>query len=204
MAALKREAPSIQWHALMENVACMSPVARETISTKLCQAYETTPYWLDADAVGPIKRPRLYWPSWKMASGELRCHDTGQGYIRVQNSSRDRVSADRFLDPGVAKSGPGPFPTSVRWYSGAYPPRDPAGYHDCDQVTLDKRAAAGYSMPPYHFKRELGVVTSSGEERPPNANERERLHGFREGHTRGFSESARISFFWGILFTASR
>ena len=49
-------------------------------------------------------------------------------------------------------------------------------------------------MAPYQFKKELGVVDKSGEERPPNAREREKLHGFKPGHTKGFSESRRISF----------
>ena len=41
-------------------------------------------------------------------------------------------------------------------------------------------------MAPYQFKMELGVIDKSGEERPPNADEREKLHGFKPGHTQGF------------------
>ena len=49
-------------------------------------------------------------------------------------------------------------------------------------------------MPPYQFKREKGVVTADGKERVPNADERERLHGFKSGHTAAFEETRRISF----------
>ena len=73
-------------------------------------------------------------------------------------------------------------------------PEWPAGIEDCDSATLAKWEASRYAMPPYQFKKELGVVTSKGEERPPNADERERLHGFRPGHTQGFSEHERMCF----------
>ena len=49
-------------------------------------------------------------------------------------------------------------------------------------------------MAPYQFKRELGVVTEKFEERIPNAVEREKMHGFKPGHTKGFDEGRRISF----------
>ena len=48
-------------------------------------------------------------------------------------------------------------------------------------------------MAPYQFKKENGVVTSDGIERPPNAAERERLHGFSPGHTAIHPEGRRIS-----------
>eukprot|EP00973_Karenia_brevis_P045656 6323200-Karenia_brevis.AAC.1 len=48
-------------------------------------------------------------------------------------------------------------------------------------------------MPPYQFKRDHGVI-DNGEERPLNASEKERLHGFKPEHTRGYPEKARMSF----------
>ncbi len=48
-------------------------------------------------------------------------------------------------------------------------------------------------MAPYQFKKENGVVTADGIERPPNAAERERLHGFSPGHTAIHPEGRRIS-----------
>ena len=87
-----------------------------------------------------------------------------------------------------------PFPTAVRWIARKHPPQYPAGYEECDSATLEKWQLSKYAMPPYQFKKEHGVVTPEGEERPPNADERERLHGFKVGHTSGFSEPQRISF----------
>ena len=49
-------------------------------------------------------------------------------------------------------------------------------------------------MAPYQFKRKLGVQDADGTARPPNATEKERLHGYRAGHTKGFSEGTRLSF----------
>ena len=48
-------------------------------------------------------------------------------------------------------------------------------------------------MAPYQFKKELGVLDPDGTERPPNARERERLHGFRPGHTVELKEEDRVS-----------
>ena len=101
---------------------------------------------------------------------------------------------ENFLDPGVTKYASGPFPTAVRWLPRKREPEEPAGIEDCDTETLEKWEASRFAMPPYQFKKELGVVTPEGEERPPNANERERLHGFKPGHTRGHSEHQRICF----------
>ena len=50
-------------------------------------------------------------------------------------------------------------------------------------------------MPPYQFMEEHLVIPEDGEMRPPNADERERLHAYPRGHTRGFSEPRRVSFF---------
>ena len=69
----------------------------------------------------------------------------------------------------------------------------PRGIEDCDSATLEKWHAARHAMAPYNFKTENGVLTSDGEGRPPNAAERERLHGFKLGHTAVHPEGTRIS-----------
>ncbi len=50
-------------------------------------------------------------------------------------------------------------------------------------------------MAPYQFMEEHLVIPEAGEMRPPNADERERLHAYPRGHTTGFLEPRRISFF---------
>ena len=150
------------------------------------------------------RRPRLYWPTWPLSHdddcwngtsyGELQHNDTQRGYVHVTNPSSDRIPVEEFLDEGVTKCDSGPFPTSDRWIPRTKPPEFPRGIEDCDPATLENWEANEFAMPPYQYKRELGVVTSEGEERPPNADERERLHGFRPGHTKGFTEHQRISF----------
>eukprot|EP00973_Karenia_brevis_P073442 10203581-Karenia_brevis.AAC.1 len=73
------------------------------------------------------------------------------------------------------------------------PPPVPAGLEGCDAATRIKWKSNGYAMPPYQFKRDHGVI-DNGEERPLNALEKEKLHGFKPGHTRGYPEKARMSF----------
>eukprot|EP00973_Karenia_brevis_P094938 12424913-Karenia_brevis.AAC.1 len=48
-------------------------------------------------------------------------------------------------------------------------------------------------MAPYQFKKENGVL-DKGKERPLNALEPEKLHGFKPEHTRSYPEGTRISF----------
>ena len=133
----------------------------------------------------------MTWGPW---SSQLQYKDTQRGYLRVDNPSKERPPVQQFLDHGVKKCKEGePFPTAVRWTARACKPNYPAGIEDCDEQTLDKWRANHYAMPPYQFKTSLGVVAADGEERPPNARERERLHGFKPGHTEGFLEATRVS-----------
>jgi site-specific DNA-cytosine methylase len=108
-----------------------------------------------------------------------------QGYTLVTNPSKERIPVEQFLDPGVTKCGAArePFPTAVRWIPRDSPPDYPHAIEDCDPETLDKwrererERESKYAMAPYQFKRKLGVRDADGKERPPNAVEKERLHG---------------------------
>ena len=183
----------------MENVSSMTSSDRDTISRVLDTVGVCNRYWFDAAVVGHVSRPRLYWTSWEVQNGELRLGDLGtdggeKSFLRVTNPSRDREPIEEFLDEGVTKVSASPFPTFVRWISRTKPPPDPAGIEGCDSETLQKWERSGFAMPPYQFKREKGVVAADGEERVPNADERERLLGFKSGHTAAFEETRRISF----------
>ena len=99
----------------------------------------------------------------------------------------------------MKKCGDKPFPTAVRWISRRGLPEYPAGIEDCDVATLEKWEASGFAMPPYRFKREHGVVTPEGEERPPNADEREKMHCFSLGHTAAFSRTTTNQLHWEFV-----
>ena len=189
---------------MLENVASMTESDRSDISKELKDIGARDPYWFDAAVLGQVNRPRLFWPTWQLCHatnhsaneeyGVLSHADSKRGFDYVKNPSAYRIPVDGFLDAGVTKCSSGPFPTAVRWLPRSHPPDYPRGIEDCDPATLDKWEASHYAMSPYQFKRELGVVTADGTERPPNADERERLHGFASGHTRDFTEHERISF----------
>ena len=211
---LKEAGPNIEWNCLTENVASMTSTDMFDITEHLGKTTitehlgRTTPVWpfqpfhLDAALFGHINRPRVYWVDFPVEPVGLK-FERRIDYLKFTKTLPEVVKPpiSEFLDEGTVKCGAGLFPTAVRWLPRAEPPSDPAGYEDCDAETLEKWTASGYAMAPYQFKKELGVIDKSGEERPPNADEREKLHGFKPGHTQGFSESRRISF-QGIPFIA--
>ena len=53
VAKLRKAAPQIEWHAMLENVASMTDSDRSTITQELEPAYATKPYWIDAAIYGP-------------------------------------------------------------------------------------------------------------------------------------------------------
>ena len=172
----------------MENVASMLSSDRAAITRQLEPIQAGLPYWLDAKELAPVRRPRLYWTSWEVdGPGTEQSNsfcvvlpkDDSTGFTKIDKISHGRIPVESFLDPGVQKCGDllEPFPTAVRWIVRKQPPDKPAGIQDCDSATLAKWEASRFAMAPYQFKRELGVITPQGEERPPNADERERLHG---------------------------
>jgi len=183
----------------------------------MCEAIHgpKPPYHFDAAILSPQSRARLFWTSFDLPAGRvgglkvvtLWGVEGGRQVAKVKtllSSSEsghyattlsERIGSEAFLDKGVRKySDNRPFPTAVRWVVRSKPPVEPAGIEDCDADTRRKWEKSGFALPPYQFKKELGVVTDKGVERPTNADERERLHGFATGHTRGYSEAKRISF----------
>ena len=148
----------------------MDTADRDEITKELREAYETTPFWYDSVLIGPMSRPRLYWPSWRPELNELEVKDSKRGYYQVSQKhlcgSPAKIQLSKMLDPGVtkcrAKLGDLPFPTSLRWLPRDKRPEAPAGIEDCDEATLAKWEASKYAMAPYQFKKELGVITKEG------------------------------------------
>jgi len=185
----------IKWSQMLENVASMHPDDRKGITLKMRKAYAVKLYKFDAGEIGPQSRPRLFWCSWEAKpSPELTFTSRGD-FVLIRNPDTEVIPAGELLGPGVFKTGPGKFPTAVRWNpSPGRVPRKPAGIEQCDEETLEKWEKAEYAMAPYQFKKELGVTTLEGEHRPTNADEKEALHGYKRGHTAGYPEGQRLSF----------
>ena len=78
---LKELTPQIAWHMMLENVASMTEGVRSTITRELKPICDSQPLWIDAEIMGHVRRPRLYWLSWKAAAGELTHRDSRTGYI---------------------------------------------------------------------------------------------------------------------------
>ena len=80
---LKELTPNVAWNVMMENVASMTDAARSTITRELKPVCDSQPYRMDAEAVGHINRPRLYWLNWRPAAGEFVIKDSNRGYVNV-------------------------------------------------------------------------------------------------------------------------
>jgi hypothetical protein len=73
---LRKIAPRIQWHSMLESVASMSGADRSVITRELEVVCAHQLYWFDAAIIGQVSRLRLYWLTWEMHAGELECKDS--------------------------------------------------------------------------------------------------------------------------------
>ncbi len=124
--------------------------------------------------------------------------DLREGYIRVKSPEEELPPLSLFLEPGAVKlcEPESKFFTAVRWIERSRPPICPKGIEDCDEEELREWEASHYAMPPYQFKKDNRVKPRSSRDRILKAEEREKLHGFRIGHTEGspmIPETKRIS-----------
>ena len=76
------------------------------------------------------------------------------------------------------------LPTFVGARTRTGPPAIPASIESCDAETLERWEKDAWRFPPYHYRREAGLVSKKGHHwRYASVRERELLMGFREGHT---------------------
>ena len=130
----------------------------------------------------PRRRPRLCWVSWKHAVDHSSVQRAkGVDVLDFQRCEKGR-RATAWISPGWSRTADSPLPPFV-------PPclreplRTPTGCAPCDQQAVAQWERDKFKFPPYHCLWQHGL-TRAETWRCPDADERERLLGFRPGHSR--------------------
>ena len=197
--------PSICWHAMLDDGAPMSSPRRKQMTELLTQAYRSTPVAFDASDVGPVRCPRLFWPSFPLYKEEMLLRGLAvvpkgkDGLTVVVHSGlvtslhdgrpiRAKLEFDQLLEGGCQKNCGifnRPFTNMTRRRQLARSPSESRmSRKDCDKLVLRRWEMSNWPLAPVHFEPENCVIDGT-RLRPPNARESERMRGFNAGHTEG-------------------
>lgn len=170
--------PWCQVHTLMESVASMDEVDKNTMS----ESFEDSPWRCDAGALTWCSRPRLYWTTWELQQGE--------GVV-LQEGSKDRevvLTAWQDLEtvckPGWIKVDPSrAYPTFTTSRPRDRPGHRPAGIQHCSDEEIARWVGDQHRFPPYQYQTKNLLINKKGDLRAPDVEEREFLLGFPVGYT---------------------
>ena len=173
--------PWAQVHHLMESVESMDDSDRVIMSKDI----DTTPYAIDAEGASLARRPRLYWLSWELESGQgavveppVTSDWKSCGRVVLEGN----VEPGRYLMPGWERMGPGPLPTFTTSRPRDYPGRRPAGLDKLSPPERLQWEEDWYRFPPYQYQM-IHQVRKGSIHRLVNIEERETIMGFPRGYT---------------------
>ena len=168
--------------AFAENVAGMPLAEIDAVSREL----GTKPYRIEAMDVGYVRRPRLYWLSWRLVPrpGQLEISEEPH-YFKVKL----HVAKTNF--PAWAEDGwstlndEQALPTFAKLYKRKSPPAPIAGIKTASSQAIKRWTSASYVTQVYNFE-DWNLLWNEGRTswRIPSADERETLMGFDRGYTR--------------------
>ena len=170
--------PWCQVHTLMESVASMDEVDKNTMS----ESFEDSPWRCDAGTLTWCSRPRLYWITWELQQGE--------GVV-LQEGSKDRevvLTAWQDLEtvckPGWIKVDPSrAYSTFTTSRPRDRPGHRPAGIQHCSDEEIARWVGDQHRFPPYQYQTKNLLINKKGDLRVPDVEEREFLLGFPVGYT---------------------
>eukprot|EP00438_Fugacium_kawagutii_P010590 Skav221627 [mRNA] locus=scaffold4037:51236:58385:+ [translate_table: standard] len=196
---LQKYMPWAPVHSLMESVASMDEVDRNTMS----EGFGTLPLYVDAGELTWCSRPRLYWLSWEVFPhegvsfgvspvGVTSVHFEGsQDLADVVRQGWEKVDVSR------------PFPTFTTSRPRTKAGRKPAGIHQCSLSEIEAWTRDEFRFPPYQYKLCNGLQNAAGETRLPDVSEREVMLGFplhytapccsKQDRKRGLSMDLRLT-----------
>ena len=176
----KKAFPWAQVHTLAENVASMDYGDGAAMN----EAYDSLPWYINADGISLANRPRLFWVSWELEQGEgATIHCGSDGRLPIEGEVKLKVDLDDkdFLEPGWERGGQIPLPTFTTSRPSPTPLRRPAGLKDCLPHELDRWRQDCHRFPPYQYK-DCNCLKAKGQEpRVPSISEREAILGFPIG-----------------------
>lgn len=171
-----------QVHSLTESVASMDYQDCLTMS----EQFEAFPWYIDSAGISLAHRPRVYWVTWELCEAEgveVKLGSDGRLPLEGEVVLTAQVDPSHFLEPGWQKVSPKAFPTFTTARPSQTPMRKPAGLKDCLPHERARWSQDHHRFPPYQYKDEHCVVSSSGEVRPPSVLEREVILGFPSGYS---------------------
>ena len=169
-------------HSLTENVASMD---WEDCSL-MNEAFEDSPWFIDAKGVSLCARPRLYWMSWdphpQLGADVLEGSD-GQLPIKGEVVLQANLDTKAYLAPGWEMPEGRSLPTFTTSRPSSVPGRRPAGIKTCSKQELQRWSQDRHRYPPYQYRNENCLRNRAGEFRTPNIQEREVILGFPVDYT---------------------
>eukprot|EP00438_Fugacium_kawagutii_P035840 Skav200292 [mRNA] locus=scaffold2127:400532:404444:+ [translate_table: standard] len=171
--------------AFVENVE-----ADEGDVSEMSEALDMVPVKVCSSHLSRVRRPRLFW-----ANIRIRDHPC---FTRSKGDRYDELLFEAPLEPlklildegwrwkGAESDEALKLPTFTRAIPWSRPPAAPAGIHQCNEETLGRWRQDRMKFPPYTYLPTYLFESCRlpGYKRDASANERERLMGFRPGHTR--------------------
>ena len=163
----------------VENVASMTADNVQRFSEVL----GVKPVFLDAHHFCHCRRPRLYWPSWKIeAQGEESIKDAGLWW--AWSFPCVRGPASDWLEPGCTwtPKAPGLLPTFTRPKRRSRPPCKPAGLEAATSAAIERWKQDLYFVQVYNYEEHNMIKTPEGSLRLPSLQEKEQVMGFDRGY----------------------
>jgi site-specific DNA-cytosine methylase len=143
--------PWAQVHCLMESVQSIDSSDRALMS----QDFGEQPCPIDALGVSLARRPRLYWITWQLQSGEGALVHTPEqpgwecyGTVDLQG----KVNPSVYLTPGWTGASDQPLPTFTTARPRAAPGRRPAGLDKLTAAERQQWEQDSFRFPPYQYQ----------------------------------------------------
>eukprot|EP00438_Fugacium_kawagutii_P032414 Skav234917 [mRNA] locus=scaffold840:917441:922639:+ [translate_table: standard] len=172
---LQRYFPWCPVYNLMESVASMDLQDERVMS----DSFGSRPLKLDAGGMTWCHRPRLYWLTWEVTSGDGVAISPGAGNAEQDVVLTATQPLEEVIRAGWSKVDMAtPFPTFTTSRPRVHPGHRPAGIKQCTLEELHRWEQDLHRFPPYQYKRCNGLVNRSGEIRIPDEQEREMMMGF--------------------------
>ena len=169
--------PWAQVHYLMESVWSMDASDRAVMS----ESIGSCPYVIDSLGVSLCRRPRVYWLSWEVTSGEGVTVGVavGEGWYAYTHVKLEvELDESAFLSPGATLASQEGLPTFTTARPREKPGPRPAGLWQCSSEELERWKQDSHRYPPYQYRDKHLIRCSSGTLRLPNISEKEVIMGF--------------------------
>ena len=179
---VRRRFPWARVAMISENVASMGQQDRVVMT----EAFECSPWLVDAKDFSLARRPRLYWFDWELLpqGGVELLHDSRQDTLALHQVRVETTMEEaRYLTPGWKRNGSEALPTFTTSRCRSYEGHRPAGKASCLAHELERWKADWFRYPPYQYRDHNCLKDQQGNLRPPNVQERECILGFPRDFT---------------------